>query len=46
MLARARWGSRGLDQAVETVIKRAGELTAPQVDELRAVTDRKDFPGE
>ena len=38
-LARARWGSRVLDHAVEVVINRSGQLRDIQREQLRQVAD-------
>jgi hypothetical protein len=38
-LARARWGTTVVDKAVATVIARAGQLGADQLDQLRQVTE-------
>jgi hypothetical protein len=35
-LARARWGTRGLDRAVGVVIERAGQLTPEQAAAIEA----------
>ena len=47
LLVRARWGSRGVDQAVETICRRADELTAAQLAEVAAALDaQKDVSGD
>jgi hypothetical protein len=38
-LARARWGTRVLDHAVEVVVNRSADLDAAQREQLRAVAD-------
>jgi hypothetical protein len=46
LLARARWGSRGVVRAVETVVGRRDELTAEQRAELLAAAGDQDGSGD
>jgi hypothetical protein len=41
-LARARWGTRKLDQAVDVVVSRSAELSQAQRAELQAVVTGQD----
>jgi hypothetical protein len=46
-LANLRWRGRGIDQAVETLIRRADELTPVQLREVaEAIARREDVPSE
>lgn len=41
-LAFQRWGTRGLDRAVDTVLSRSAELSAEQMRELAEVLDHQE----
>jgi len=41
LLARARWGSRGVDKAIEVLRSRAADLDEGQRAELRELSDVK-----